>query len=180
MLKEKQKEVQSFDFNLPSKERFINLLDLLSLISLSLVVFGIFCLGFFVAPVIFKNLTPRPLASEIMTDIFLRYYPFAFVCSLIALLNDSVRFFVSYKITQNKKLQILRLTCVLAICLMTSYSAKKILPEINQMRIESKGPTLWTNPYFVSLHKQSEMLGKSTFAIGLIPIMIMVISRKRV
>ncbi len=179
MLQEKPKDIYFVNKKSDRKEIIITFLDVISFISLSLVIFGIFCLGFFVAPIIFKNIDPRPLASGLMTDIFLRYYPFAFICSLIALLSDSVRFFISYKISSNQKLQIVRLTCVLAICLITSYSDKKILTEINQMRLESKSPTLWNDPKFVDLHKQSEMLAKVSFTLGLMPLIIIIGSRKR-
>ena len=168
-------EVNTFN----KKEVFITFLDVVSFISLSLVIFGIFCLGFFVAPVIFKNLTPRPLASGIMTDIFFKYYPFAFICSLIALLNDSLRFIMSFKTTNYKKSLIIRWVCVFAVCLMISYSDKKLLPEINQMRLEEKGPTLWNNPTFIELHKESEKFGKWSFTVGLIPLIIIIATRKR-
>ena len=178
--KKEQNRLMPGEIKFTNKEIFITFLDVVSFIALSLVIFGIFSLGFFVAPVIFKNLTPRPLASEIMTDIFLRYYPFAFVCSLIALLNDSMRFFLSFKISKNKKTLIIRLACIFAVCVMIGYSDKKLLPEINQMRLEQKGPTLWTNNHFTELHKQSEKLGKLSFIVGLIPLILIITLRKKV
>jgi len=161
-----------------STENLISFLNVITFITTSLIIFGIFCLGFFVAPIIFTDISPRPLASEVMTNIFLKYYPFAFVCSLIALGSDSIRFFIDTKLNKKSKLLILKLVCVAAVFVMTAYTDKKILPEINQMRLEQKGPTLWNNNDFILLHKRSEQLGKLSFTVGLIPLIIMIVSKK--
>lgn len=155
--------------------KFITFLDITTFLTTSLVIFGIFSLGFFVAPVIFTNLTPRTLASEIMTDIFMRYYPFAFVCSIIALCSESLSALFNAK----TKTVLIRMACVLAICVMTGYSDKKLLPEINTMRLEQKGPTLWNNSEFISLHRQSEELGKTSFVVGLIMLSLIITSSKK-
>lgn len=153
------------------------LLNVITFISVSLVIFGIFSLGFFAAPVIFSSLNPRSLASETMTAIFMKYYPFAFICSGIALMSESLKFFISKK-SNKSKLSILSLVCVSLVFLMSAYTSQKIAPEINKMRIEQKGPTLWTNMEFVKRHKQSESLGKATFMVGLIPLILMILRRK--
>ncbi|MFN8576039.1 MAG: DUF4149 domain-containing protein [Candidatus Sericytochromatia bacterium] len=152
--------------------------DVITFITLSIVIFGIFSLGFFVAPIIFSHLTPRPVASETMTLIFMKYYPFAFTCSFISLFSESISLFLSRKAT-NYKLSLVRFICIVAVFIMTSYTTNIIVPEINDMRINQKGPTLWTNPTFVSLHQQSEKLGKASFGVGLIPLIIMIIRKKK-
>lgn len=157
--------------------KLISLLNIITFICISFVIFGIFSLGFFVAPIIFSHLTPRAVASETMTLIFMKYYPFAFVCSIIALLSETLNFFLNKKNTKSK-LNIISLVSVILIFFISGYTSQKIAPEINQMRLEQKGPTLWTNPEFVKLHKESESLSKGMFMIGLIPLIIMIIKRK--
>lgn len=161
-----------------NKDRINSIINIFCSIPLSLVVFGVFSLGFFVAPVIFRELVPRALASEIMTDIFLRFFPFAFVCTILTLIAELIRFLVMKKDIMNKVwyAQILALILVSGL---TAYNNFNLAPKINQMRIEQKGPTLWNNSEFVSLHKQSESTSKTIFILGLIPLAIMVSNRKK-
>lgn len=178
MIKEiETNESKNLDSN--KKENiFLFFLDTLTFISLSIVIFGIFSLGFFAAPIIFSHLTPRAVASEVMTAIFFKYYPFAFICSFIAVMSESIRVFLSRNF-QNHKLAFLKFACILSVFIMTGYTNNKILPEINNMRIEQNSPTLWTNPVFVNLHNQSEKFGKASFTIGLIPLIIMIFNKRK-
>ena len=161
-----------------NKEKVNSIINIFSFIPFSLVVFGILILGFFVAPVIFKELTQRPVASEVMTLIFNRYYPFAFICTIITLLMESIRFLCFKKDLLNSKIWLVQISAIIVVTFMTGYSNLKILPRINEMRETQKGPTLWVNDEFVELHKQAEMLGKGMFTFGLIPLIIMVTTKK--
>ena len=73
------------------KTKFNSIANVISFIPLSITVFGIFAIGFFVAPVVFHNVTPRPIAAETMTLVFSKFYPFAFICTLIALFTELVK-----------------------------------------------------------------------------------------
>lgn len=166
------------DLSIIKESKISSFFDVITFISLSIVIFGIFSLGFFVAPIIFSHLTPRPVASETMTLIFMKYYPFAFTCSFLSLFSESMSTFLSRKAI-NYKLSIVKFICIVAVFIMTAYTTNIIAPEINDMRINQKGPTLWTNPSFVSLHQQSEKLGKTSFIVGLIPLVIMIIRKRK-
>ena len=144
------------------KNKFNSIANVFSFIPLSITVFGIFAIGFFVAPVVFHNVTPRPLAAETMTLVFSKFYPFAFICTLIALFTEIVRVLVTKKEFFQSK-----------------YMMAQSLLRINEMRIENTTPTLWNNEEFVTLHKRSEAIAKSMFGIGLIPLAMMVLASKK-
>lgn len=162
-----------------NKEKINSALSILSFIPLSIAVFGILTLGAFVAPVIFGNLSPRPLAAEIMTNIFQRFYPFAFVCTLISLGMELIRIPFLGKAFLKSKLLLVQFFCVVIVAFMMGYSSIYILPEIDEMRIENKGPALWENNEFAALHKTSESLAKGIFFLGLIPLGIMIVFKPK-
>lgn len=161
------------------KNKFNSIANVFSFIPLSITVFGIFAIGFFVAPVVFHNVTPRPLAAETMTLVFSRFYPFAFICTLIALFTEIIRVLVIRKEFFQSKYMMAQSLLVVAVVVMTGYSSLHILPRINEMRIENTTPTLWNNEEFVTLHKRSEAIAKSMFGIGLIPLAMMVLASKK-
>lgn len=160
-----------------NKEKFNSVSNLFSIIPLLIPVIGIFIIGFFVAPIIFKNVTPRPFASDIMIMVFNRFYPVAFVCSMITLGVEFVRIVMLKKAFFNSKYLMIQTALIFSVIFLTAYSDLKILPRINEMRAEQTGPTLWTNEEFTNLHKRSELFAKITFCIGLIPIGMMVFRR---
>ncbi len=150
-----------------NKQRINTFISVISFICFSIVVFGILTLGFFVAPVIFKTVIPRDLASEIMTDIFLRYYPFAFTCTLITILAELLKILLNKELLKSR-MWMLQISLIIAVTFLTGYSNFELLPKINEMRLTHKGPTLWTNMDFVLLHKQAEAFGKAMFMFGVI------------
>lgn len=159
------------------KNKINSTINIFSFLSLSIVVFGVFSLGFFVAPITFHELNPRALAAEIMSHIFLRFYSFAFICVSISLVAEIIRFLVLKEEVKNK-LWYLQAISVIVVVILTAYNNFDIAPKINNMRLENKNPTLWTNSEFVNLHKLSEDTAKIIFTIGLIPLSLMVIKRK--
>lgn len=160
------------------KNYIFSLLDIITFISLSFVVFGILTLGFLVAPVVFNTLNPRALASEIMSDIFLRYYPYAFTSILITVGSELLRFLLKSKELLKSKVWFLQFIIILTVTFLTGYSNYILLPQINDMRLNQKGPTLWTDKQFIVLHKRSEDFAMAIFLLGLIPLCFMV-ARKR-
>lgn len=162
-----------------NKTKFNSIANVISFIPLSITVFGIFAIGFFVAPVVFHNVTPRPLAAETMTLVFNKFYPFAFVCTLITLFTELVKIVVIKKEFFESKLMVAQSLLVLVVVIMTGYSSLHILPRIDEMRLSNNTPTLWNNEEFVTLHKRSESLAKGMFGVGLIPLAIMVLASKK-
>jgi len=153
-------------------------IDLISFITLSFVVFGILTLGFLVAPVLFKDLNPRPLASAIMSDIFNRYYPLAFYSIMITTAVELLRVILRYKKLLKEKVLIFNFLIIVAIAFLTSYSNFVLLPAINEMRLHQNSPTLWTDARFISIHKQSENYAKAIFMLGLIPLCFIIVRKK--
>ncbi|MBC7473094.1 MAG: DUF4149 domain-containing protein [Candidatus Sericytochromatia bacterium] len=148
-------------------------INIFSFIPMSIVTFGVLSLGLFVAPTVFREITPRPMASNLMADIFTKFFLVAFICALITLFSEMIRFILLKKDILNK-IWYAQIGSVILVTFLIGYSNFQIAPKINQMRIEQKGPTLWTNTDFVSLHKQSEAFAKAAFLFGLIPLVIMV------
>jgi hypothetical protein len=156
------------------EQKFFTAMNILSFISLSFVVFGILTIGFIVAPVVFKNHIPREVASDIMSNVFLRYYPLAFTLVLVSVGVELIRLFLKTKEVIKSKLLILQFLLIMIVASLTAYSNFVLLPRINEMRLTEKGPTLWTNEEFTILHKRSEEHAKLIFMLGLIPLCFMV------
>ncbi|MFN8671603.1 MAG: DUF4149 domain-containing protein [Candidatus Sericytochromatia bacterium] len=161
---------------LNSKNNILNkqlniFLNIFSLIPISIVVFGILILGAIVAPTIFREITPRALASETMTNIFGRYFSVSIILVSVSILIEFIRLFITKNMS---KLSITRFLLAGFIFLSTYYTANFIYPQIDKMRIENTTPTLWNNTEFVKLHKLSESLGKLSFGFGVFYFLIII------
>lgn len=155
-----------------------SLLDITSLLTLSIVVFGILILGAIVAPTVFSEISPRPVASELMTNIFGKYYKLSFFLVIVTVISELLRLLLFKEKIIKLKTTIFRLIAIFFVFLSTVYTSEFIYPSIDKMRIENKTPTLWNNNDFVYLHKLSEFLGKSTFSIGILAIYIIFLTPK--
>jgi len=158
--------------------RIESLLDITSLLTLSIVVFGILILGVIVAPTVFSEISPRPVASELMTNIFGKYYKISFFLVVVTVISELLRLLLFKEKIIKLKTTIFRLIAISFVFLSTVYTSEFIYPSIDKMRIENKTPTLWNNNDFVYLHKLSEFLGKSTFTIGIFAIYIIFLTPK--
>lgn len=160
-------------------ERTKAFFNIVEVICLAMVVFGVFTLGFFVAPEVFRNIPERELASEVMTIIFLKYYPFAFSCMAIAITIELISLLSFGKELFRSKLWLTQFTFVLFVGVLTAYSNFSLTPQINEMRLENNSPSLWGDPDFVRLHQRSEKAAKAMFLFGLIPLGIISSGKRR-
>lgn len=160
------------------KYYLFNIISSINYVISSIVIFGIFSLGFFVAPIVFSKIQPRFIASEVMTEIFIKYFSVSFYLLLFVLVLELIRFSI---LKNNIKIKIYFISILLLIATfnMVSYSNFVITPKINELRINNNKETLWSNSEFVSLHRLSEKLGKTFFLTGILYVILLSFSLKK-
>jgi len=161
------------------KYNIFNIFTSINYVLSSIVIFGIFSLGLFVAPIVFSKIQPRYLASEVMTEIFFRYFTISFYLLIITLIIEVFRFIILKKYIR-LKIYIFSILFLIATFNMLSYSYLVIAPKINELRINNTKESLWGNSEFVSLHLLSEKLGKIFFSTGIIYMILSIFSLKKI
>jgi len=161
------------------KYNIFNIFTSINYVLSSIVIFGIFSLGLFVAPIVFSKIQPRYLASEVMTEIFFRYFTISFYLLIITLIIEVFRFIILKKYIR-LKIYIFSILFLITTFNMLSYSYLVIAPKINEIRINNTKESLWGNSEFVSLHLLSEKLGKIFFSTGIIYMILSIFSLKKI